>query len=49
MSMLILVMGLLSLSRMFVDIFPAIDIPVVLVAWSYPGLPSPSWGAGGAW
>jgi multidrug efflux pump subunit AcrB len=39
MSVLILVMGVLSVSRMIVDIFPAIDIPVVVVVWSYPGLP----------
>lgn len=38
MSMLIFVMGMLSLSRMMVDIFPAIDIPVVVVVWNYPGL-----------
>lgn len=38
MSMLIFVMGMLSLSRMTVDIFPAIDIPVVAVVWNYPGL-----------
>ena len=25
-------------SRMIVDIFPAIDIPVVVVVWNYPGL-----------
>jgi multidrug efflux pump subunit AcrB len=35
---LILVMGILSLTRMVVDIFPAIDIPVVAVVWNYPGL-----------
>ncbi|HEX4803745.1 MAG TPA: efflux RND transporter permease subunit [Myxococcaceae bacterium] len=40
MCVLILVMGILSLSRMVVDIFPAIDIPVVVVVWSYPGLPA---------
>jgi multidrug efflux pump subunit AcrB len=40
MSVLILLMGALSLSRMIVDIFPSIDIPVVLVAWNYPGLPA---------
>lgn len=39
MSLLILVMGILSLSRMIVDIFPVIDIPVVIVVWNYPGLP----------
>lgn len=38
MALLILSMGILSLSRMIVDIFPAIDIPVVIVVWSYPGL-----------
>src|SRR6266704_6811958 len=38
MCVLILVMGTLSLTRMVVDIFPAIDIPVVAVVWSYPGL-----------
>jgi multidrug efflux pump subunit AcrB len=40
MSILILVMGVLSLGRMVVDIFPAIDIPVVAVVWAYPGLPA---------
>src|SRR5881394_1494817 len=40
MCVLIFVMGLLSLSRMLVDIFPAIDIPVVAVVWNYPGLPA---------
>jgi len=39
MCLLILVMGILSLSRMIVDIFPVIDIPVVIVVWNYPGLP----------
>lgn len=38
MSFLILVMGILSMSRMTVDILPTIDIPVVIVVWSYPGL-----------
>jgi multidrug efflux pump subunit AcrB len=38
MCLLILVMGVLSLTRMIVDIFPAIDIPVVAVIWNYPGL-----------
>ncbi len=31
-------MGILSLTRMIVDILPAIDIPVVMVVWNYPGL-----------
>ena len=38
MSLLILVLGGLSLSRMIVDIFPGINIPVVIVVWNYPGL-----------
>src|SRR5215213_9159748 len=37
-AMLIMLMGFLSVSRMIVDIFPTIDIPVVFVAWSYNGL-----------
>src|SRR4051812_16280732 len=40
MSILILVMGILSITRTVVDIFPTIDIPVVAVVWSYPGLPA---------
>jgi multidrug efflux pump subunit AcrB len=31
-------MGVLSIASMIVDIFPAIDIPVVAVVWNYPGL-----------
>lgn len=38
MCLLILLMGLLSIRRMQVDIFPSIDIPVVAVVWSYNGL-----------
>lgn len=34
----ILLMGILSLKSMLVDIFPAIDIPVVSVVWTYNGL-----------
>src|SRR5580700_1134197 len=37
-AMLIVLLGVLSITRMIVDIFPVIDIPVVLVAWNYPGL-----------
>ena len=35
---LIVLGGFLAVTRMVVDIFPNIDIPVVYVAWSYPGL-----------
>ncbi|HEX4384549.1 MAG TPA: efflux RND transporter permease subunit [Myxococcales bacterium] len=35
---LIGVFGVLSVSRMKTDILPAIDIPVVIVVWAYPGL-----------
>lgn len=38
MCFLILVLGILSLTRMTVDILPAIHIPVVIVVWNYPGL-----------
>ena len=37
-AMLIMLMGFISVSRMVVDIFPNIDIPVVYVAWSFNGL-----------
>src|SRR3954447_4321032 len=37
-GMLIMLMGFLLAQRMVVDIFPNIDIPVVYVAWTYPGL-----------
>jgi multidrug efflux pump subunit AcrB len=37
-AMLILMMGALSVTRMIIDIFPVIDIPVVMVVWNYPGL-----------
>ena len=36
--LLIMILGVLSLTRMTVDIFPVIDIPVVAVVWTYPGL-----------
>src|SRR5437763_10167566 len=35
---LIFIFGLLSVSKMKTDILPAIDIPVVIVVWNYPGL-----------
>jgi len=37
-AMLTILLGALSVTRMIVDIFPVIDIPVVLVVWNYPGL-----------
>src|SRR6201996_1641112 len=37
-AILVLLLGGLSITRMIVDIFPVIDIPVVLVVWNYPGL-----------
>ena len=37
-ALLIVLMGVMSVTRMVVDIFPTIDIPVVMVVWSYPGL-----------
>jgi multidrug efflux pump subunit AcrB len=38
MALLMLVLGTLSFSMMNVDIFPDINVPVVLVVWNYPGL-----------
>jgi multidrug efflux pump subunit AcrB len=38
MALLMLVLGSLSFALMNVDIFPAIDLPVVMVVWNYPGL-----------
>src|ERR1700674_415975 len=38
MALLMLVLGALSFTRMNADIFPAIDMPVVIVVWGYPGL-----------
>ena len=37
-SALIFIFGVMSAVRMNKDIFPSIDIPVVIVVWSYPGL-----------
>jgi len=38
MTLLMLVLGVLAYMRMNVDIFPAIDLPVVIQVWNYPGL-----------
>ena len=40
MATLMLVLGVLSFGIMNVDIFPSIDLPVVMVVWNYPGLSS---------
>jgi multidrug efflux pump subunit AcrB len=37
-AIMIFIMGGLAIKSMLVDIFPAIDIPVVAVVWTYPGL-----------
>ncbi|MGB9067910.1 MAG: efflux RND transporter permease subunit [Candidatus Acidiferrales bacterium] len=37
-SILIVILGVVSIVRTPVDIFPSIDIPVVAVAWQYTGL-----------
>ena len=37
-AFIVMLSGALSVTRMIVDIFPSIDIPVVLVAWNYGGL-----------
>ena len=38
MSMLIAILGVVTILRMPTDIFPDIDIPVISVVWNYPGL-----------
>ena len=38
MAILVLLFAVMSVVRMPKDIFPTIDIPVVIVVWSYPGL-----------
>ena len=38
MALLMLVLGGLSFALMNIDIFPAINLPVVMVVWNYPGL-----------
>jgi len=38
MSMLILILGVLSIFRTPVDIFPVVDIPVIAVIWSFNGM-----------
>ena len=32
------ILGIISINKMLVDIFPIIDIPVVNIIWNYPGL-----------
>src|SRR5271156_4767337 len=39
MSMLIVILGAVTILRMPTDIFPDIDIPVISVVWNYTGLP----------
>jgi multidrug efflux pump subunit AcrB len=36
--LVVMLLGALSAGTMPVDIFPSIDIPVVIVVWNYPGL-----------
>jgi multidrug efflux pump subunit AcrB len=38
MAIMIVIMGVVTISRMATDIFPAINIPVVSVIWNYPGV-----------
>lgn len=38
MAILIVLIGVITITRMSTDIFPDIDIPVVSVIWSYPGV-----------
>lgn len=38
MCLAIVLMSVIAVQRMRVDVLPAIDIPVVIVVWNYPGL-----------
>ena len=38
MAILSVLMGIVTITRMATDIFPKIDIPVVSVIWSFPGV-----------
>jgi CzcA family heavy metal efflux pump len=38
MAIMIVLMGIVTIKRMATDIFPEIDIPVVSVIWTYPGV-----------
>ncbi len=38
MALLIVVLGVTSITQMRTDIFPEIDIPVVTVIWTYKGM-----------
>src|SRR5881392_1693299 len=38
MAILIVLMGIVTITRMATDFFPKIDIPVVSVIWSFPGV-----------
>jgi multidrug efflux pump subunit AcrB len=38
-SILIALLGVLSITRMPIDIFPVINLPVISVIWNYTGLP----------
>jgi multidrug efflux pump subunit AcrB len=38
-ALLILIFGIVAILRMPIDIFPAINVPVVSMLWSYGGLP----------
>ena len=37
-ALLILVLGVVTVARAPVDIFPDVDIPVITVIWSFTGL-----------
>ena len=39
MSLFIVILGILTVSRIPTDIFPDVDIPVITVVWNYGGLP----------
>ena len=38
MAIFIIIMGIVTITRMSTDIFPEINVPVVAVVWSYTGM-----------
>ena len=39
-ALMLLIMGILSIIKTPIDIFPSIDIPIVSVVWTYNGMPA---------
>ena len=46
MALLMAVLGVIAITSMPKDIFPAINTPVVSVLWTYAGIPPRKWPIG---